>query len=106
MTDYDRPNPEVLAEEIERSRERISEDIDQLGQRLSPRHLKERAQDALEDIEAGGLHRDGGDYTNGTTSAPLPRSRATFRIFRARSIFPSNPTRPPFPLAPVHSERY
>jgi ElaB/YqjD/DUF883 family membrane-anchored ribosome-binding protein len=49
MTDYDRPNPEVLAEEIERSRERISEDIDQLGQRLSPRHLKERAQDALED---------------------------------------------------------
>jgi ElaB/YqjD/DUF883 family membrane-anchored ribosome-binding protein len=49
MTDYDRSNPEVLAEEIERSRERISEDIDQLGQRLSPHHLKERAQDALED---------------------------------------------------------
>jgi ElaB/YqjD/DUF883 family membrane-anchored ribosome-binding protein len=49
MTDYDRPNPEVLEDEIERSRERISSDIDQLSERLKPHHLKERAQDALED---------------------------------------------------------
>lgn len=49
MTDYDRSNPEVLEDEIERSRERISTDLDQLGERLSPHHLKERAQDALED---------------------------------------------------------
>lgn len=49
MTDYDRSNPEVLEDKIERSRERISSDLDQLGERLKPRHLKERAQDALED---------------------------------------------------------
>jgi len=49
MTDYDRPNPEVLEDEIERSRERISADLDQLGQRLKPQHLRERAQDALEE---------------------------------------------------------
>ena len=49
MTDYDRPNPEVLEDEIERSRERISADLDQLGERLKPQHLKERAQDALEE---------------------------------------------------------
>jgi ElaB/YqjD/DUF883 family membrane-anchored ribosome-binding protein len=49
MTDYNRSNPEVLEDEIERSRERISTDIDQLGQRLKPRHMKERAKDALED---------------------------------------------------------
>jgi hypothetical protein len=49
MTDYDGPNPEVLEGEIERSRERISADLDQLSGRLKPRHIKERAQDALED---------------------------------------------------------
>jgi hypothetical protein len=49
MTDYDRNNPEVLEDEIERSRERISTDLDQLGERLKPHHLRERAQDALED---------------------------------------------------------
>ena len=49
MTDYDGPNPEVLEDEIERSRERISSDLDQLSERLKPRHIKERAQDALED---------------------------------------------------------
>jgi Protein of unknown function (DUF3618) len=49
MTDYERTNPEVLEDEIERSRERISTDIDQLGERLKPRHIKERAQGALED---------------------------------------------------------
>jgi hypothetical protein len=49
MNDYDRPNPEVLEDEIERSRERISADLDQLGERLKPQHLKERAQGALEE---------------------------------------------------------
>jgi hypothetical protein len=49
MTDYDRPKPEVLEDEIERSRERISADLDQLGERLKPQHLKERAQDALQE---------------------------------------------------------
>jgi hypothetical protein len=49
MTDNDRSNPEVLEDEIERSRERISTDIDQLGQRLRPQRIKERAQGALED---------------------------------------------------------
>jgi hypothetical protein len=49
MTDYDSPNPKVLEGEIERSRERISADLDQLGERLKPQHLKERAQDALEE---------------------------------------------------------
>ena len=49
MTDYDRPNPEVLEDQIERSRERISADLDQLGERLKPQHLKDRAQDALEE---------------------------------------------------------
>jgi ElaB/YqjD/DUF883 family membrane-anchored ribosome-binding protein len=57
MTDYDRNNPEVLEDEIERSRERISSDIDQLGQRLKPHHLKERAQDALEDKAKRAGHR-------------------------------------------------
>jgi hypothetical protein len=49
MTDHDRPNPEVLEDEIERSRERISADLGQLSERLKPEHLKERAQEALED---------------------------------------------------------
>jgi uncharacterized protein DUF3618 len=49
MTDYDRSNPEVLEDQIERSRERISVDLDQLGERLKPHHLKERAQGALEE---------------------------------------------------------
>ncbi|HEY7636453.1 MAG TPA: DUF3618 domain-containing protein [Gemmatimonadales bacterium] len=57
MTDYDRPNPDVLEDDIERSRERIAADLDQLGERLKPQHLKERAQDALEEKGRRALRR-------------------------------------------------
>jgi ElaB/YqjD/DUF883 family membrane-anchored ribosome-binding protein len=57
MSDYNRPNPEVLEDEIERSRERISADLDQLGERLKPQHLKERAQGAMEQKARGAARR-------------------------------------------------
>ncbi len=68
MTDYDRRNPEVLENEIERSRERISTDLDQLGERLKPHHLKERAQDALEEK----ARRAGRRLVNLIRHNPLP----------------------------------
>ena len=41
--------PEEIEREIEETRERMSHNIDALGERLSPRHLKEQAKEAITD---------------------------------------------------------
>jgi ElaB/YqjD/DUF883 family membrane-anchored ribosome-binding protein len=44
--------PEQIEREIEMTRERMSQNIDQLGDRLSPQNIKERATSAIQDTAA------------------------------------------------------
>lgn len=46
-SEEDRKSPAEIEAEIERTRERMSEDIDAIGEKLSPRHIKQRARAAV-----------------------------------------------------------
>jgi ElaB/YqjD/DUF883 family membrane-anchored ribosome-binding protein len=47
MNEYERQPPEQIEREIEATRERVSQNIDELGERLSPDNLKRQAKEAI-----------------------------------------------------------
>ena len=47
MNEHERQPPEQIEREIEATRERVSQNIDELGERLSPDNLKRQAKDAI-----------------------------------------------------------
>jgi ElaB/YqjD/DUF883 family membrane-anchored ribosome-binding protein len=78
------PSPVELERDIERTRERMSSNIDELGERLSPDNLKRQAKDAIagkaHDVAAnvGGQARDtGGRVLDFITENPLPVAAVT-----------------------------
>ena len=44
-------SPEEIESDIERTRERMTEDIDAIGEKFSPEHLKQRAREAVTDAK-------------------------------------------------------
>jgi ElaB/YqjD/DUF883 family membrane-anchored ribosome-binding protein len=52
-------NPEQIEREIEQTRTRLSRDIDELGNRLSPQNLKEEAKTAIKDAAHGAVSNVG-----------------------------------------------
>jgi ElaB/YqjD/DUF883 family membrane-anchored ribosome-binding protein len=78
------PSPAEIERDIERTRERMSSNIDQLGDRLSPDNLKRQAKDAIaekaQDVVAnvGGQAREtGGRMLDFITENPLPVAAVT-----------------------------
>src|SRR3954462_10204406 len=47
--------PEEIEREIERTRSRLSRDIDELGNKLSPHNLKQEAKTAIKDVAQGAV---------------------------------------------------
>ncbi|HET9727188.1 MAG TPA: DUF3618 domain-containing protein [Gemmatimonadales bacterium] len=75
----DERNPQDIEFEIERTRERMSSNIDELGERLRPDHLKQQAKDALankaQDVVANvgdQARQTGGRMIDFITEHPLP----------------------------------
>src|SRR6476620_289220 len=52
-------SPEEIEREIERTRDRMSRNIDELGDRLSPSNLKEEAKSAIKDAAQGAVSNVG-----------------------------------------------
>ena len=52
-------NPDQIEREIEQTRSRLSRDIDELGNRLSPQNLKEEAKTAIKDAAHGAVSNVG-----------------------------------------------
>jgi len=78
------PSPADLERDIERTRERMSSNIDQLGERLSPDNLKRQAKEAITDkahdmaANVGEQARDtGGRVLDFITENPLPVAAVT-----------------------------
>src|SRR5438552_19124877 len=77
-------SPEDIEREIERTRERMSSNIDALGEKLSPAHLKQQAKDAIAE-KAQNAVADVGDQARETgtrvidfiTQNPLPVAAAS-----------------------------
>lgn len=72
-------NPQDIEFEIERTRERMSSNIDELGERLRPDHLKQQAKDAIankaQDVVANvgdQARQTGGRMIDFITEHPLP----------------------------------
>ena len=75
----DERSPEEIELEIERTRERMSSNIDELGERLRPDHLKQQAKDAIaakaQDVVANigdQARQTGGRMIDFVTGRPLP----------------------------------
>jgi len=47
----EKKSPEEIESEIQRTRDRMTEDIDAIGEKLSPEHLKQRAREAVTDAK-------------------------------------------------------
>src|SRR5687768_18619581 len=52
-------SPEEIEREIEQTRSRLSRDIDELGNRLSPQNLKQEAKTAIKDAAQGAVSNVG-----------------------------------------------
>ena len=59
MSEYERQNPEEIEREIGQTRNRLSRDIDELGNKLSPQHLKEEAKSAIKGAAHGAVSNVG-----------------------------------------------
>jgi len=53
MSEYERQDPEEIEREIGQTRNRLSRDIDELGNKLSPQNLKEEAKSAIKGAAQG-----------------------------------------------------
>lgn len=68
----DNRSPEEIEREIEGTREKLAEDLDDLGEKVSPENLKQQAKGAIDDATdavAGGVDRFADDIKNRTESA-------------------------------------
>jgi hypothetical protein len=75
----DERSPQEIEFEIERTRERMSSNLDALGEKLRPDHLKQQAKDAIankaQDVVAnvgGQARQTGGRIIDFITEHPLP----------------------------------
>jgi ElaB/YqjD/DUF883 family membrane-anchored ribosome-binding protein len=59
MSEYERQDPEEIEREIGQTRNRLSRDIDELGNKLSPQNLKEEAKSAIKDAAQGAVSNVG-----------------------------------------------
>jgi ElaB/YqjD/DUF883 family membrane-anchored ribosome-binding protein len=59
MSEYERQNPEEIEREIGQTRNRLSRDIDELGDKLSPQNLKEEAKSAIKGAAHGAVSNVG-----------------------------------------------
>jgi len=59
MSEYERQNPEEIEREIGQTRNRLSRDIDELGNQLSPQNLKEEAKSAIKGAAHGAVSNVG-----------------------------------------------
>ncbi|MEA2714460.1 MAG: hypothetical protein QOK27_2421 [Gemmatimonadales bacterium] len=59
MSEYERQNPEEIEREIGQTRNRLSRDIDELGNKLSPQNLKEEAKSAIKGAAHGAVSNVG-----------------------------------------------
>jgi ElaB/YqjD/DUF883 family membrane-anchored ribosome-binding protein len=78
------PSPAEIERDIERTRERMSSNLDELGERLSPDHLKRQAKDALaekaQDVVSNvgdQARQTGGRMLDFITENPLPVAAVT-----------------------------
>src|SRR6185437_820779 len=60
MSEYERQDPEEIEREIGQTRNRLSRDIDELGNKLSPQNLKEEAKSAIKGAALGAVSNVGG----------------------------------------------
>ena len=70
-------SPEEIEREIEQTRSRLSRDIDELGNKLSPSNLKEEAKTAIKDAAQGAVSNVG-------EQARRTSSRLDYRSTRSR----------------------
>jgi ElaB/YqjD/DUF883 family membrane-anchored ribosome-binding protein len=59
MSEYERQDPEEIEREIGQTRNRLSRDIDELGNKLSPQNLKEEAKSAIKGAAQGAVSNVG-----------------------------------------------
>ena len=59
MSEYERQDPEEIEREIGQTRNRLSRDIDELGNKLSPQSLKEEAKSAIKGAAHGAVSNVG-----------------------------------------------
>jgi ElaB/YqjD/DUF883 family membrane-anchored ribosome-binding protein len=59
MSEHERQNPEEIEREIGQTRNRLSRDIDELGNKLSPQNLKEEAKSAIKGAAQGAVSNVG-----------------------------------------------
>jgi ElaB/YqjD/DUF883 family membrane-anchored ribosome-binding protein len=59
MSEYERQDPEEIEREIGQTRNRLSRDIDELGDKLSPQNLKEEAKSAIKGAAHGAVSNVG-----------------------------------------------
>jgi ElaB/YqjD/DUF883 family membrane-anchored ribosome-binding protein len=59
MSEYKRQDPEEIEREIGQTRNRLSRDIDELGNKLSPQNLKEEAKSAIKGAAQGAVSNVG-----------------------------------------------
>ena len=59
MSEYERQDPEEIEREIGQTRNRLSRDIDELGNKLSPQNLKEEAKIAIKGAAQGAVSNVG-----------------------------------------------
>jgi ElaB/YqjD/DUF883 family membrane-anchored ribosome-binding protein len=59
MSEFEQQNPEEIEREIEQTRNRLSRDIDELGNKLNPQNLKEEAKSAIKDAAHGAVSNVG-----------------------------------------------
>ena len=59
MSEYERQNPEEIEREIGQTRDRLSRNIDELGNKLSPQNLKEEAKSAIKGAAQGAVSNVG-----------------------------------------------
>ncbi|HMH56630.1 MAG TPA: DUF3618 domain-containing protein [Gemmatimonadales bacterium] len=59
MSEYERQDPEEIEREIGQTRNRLSRDIDELGNKLSPQNLKEEAKSAIKGAAHGAVSNVG-----------------------------------------------
>jgi gas vesicle protein len=59
MSEHERQNPEEIEREIGQTRNRLSRDIDELGNKLSPQNLKEEAKSAIKGAAHGAVSNMG-----------------------------------------------
>jgi len=59
MSEFEQQNPEEIEREIEQTRNRLSRDIDELGNKLNPQNLKEEAKSAIKGAAHGAVSNVG-----------------------------------------------